>query len=85
MSKRHTLHSVLHLAVAACAVVSVGLASVSTAQLIRNRRAMHRSAPTNTVSQDQQEMNRTEAAAVERAQREQTRTGLRLRNMRLGN
>ena len=87
MSKKHPSRSVLHVAVFASALVSVGLATAGTAQLIRNKRNVHRSAPEvmNVTDRAYEQKQRSTAAAKEKAEREEGRTKLLLRNLRLGN
>lgn len=81
MAKR-TKYTVLHVAIAACAMISVGLATVTTAQIIRNRQHMHGSAP---VVEQTTEQNRSEAARLEKAERQQEQIQKDLRDLRRGN
>lgn len=87
MSQRHPSRSVLHVAVVASALVSVGLATATTAQLIRSKRNVHRSAPEvmNTMAPEYEQKQRSAAAAKERGERQESKTKLLLRNLRLGN
>ncbi len=86
MSKRHSAHSVLHIAVLASALVSVGIATATTAQLIRSRH-MHGSAPAvapHSVLSEQEKHDRVTAAAKEKAERQDAQADLDIRNLRLG-
>lgn len=86
MSTRHSSRSVLHVALVASTIVSVGLATATTAQLLRNKRNIHRAASEvmNVVPSERDKLERTEEAAKERAGRQDIRTRLHLRNLRLG-
>ncbi len=85
MDKRLTSYRALYVAIGASAIVSITLATATTANVIRNR-YLHRAAPT-VMGEDQSGQEKAEreaAAAKEKAERQRTFDLLKLHELRQG-
>lgn len=87
MSQRHSRLHILRIAVLSSAVVSVGLATATTAQLIRNKKNVHRAAPEvmNMQAPEYEKNQRDGASAMEKGKRQEAHMKMKLRNLHLGN